>query len=87
MTDLKEFQRYEQRPFVKERNMSCFCEQVSFSDEGPLLVTLQFFEVSHSIYQPYNFLPYCVVLMGPNADKHFRTEVKILKKISFILYK
>ena len=27
----------------------------SFSDEGPLLVTLEFFEISHSSYQPLNF--------------------------------
>ena len=33
-------------------------EHVSFSDEGPLLETLEFFEISHGSYQPLNFLPY-----------------------------
>ena len=31
-------------------------EHVSFSDEGPLLETLEFFEISHCSYQPLNFL-------------------------------
>ena len=29
-------------------------ERVSFSDEGPLLETLEFFEISHGGYQPSN---------------------------------
>ena len=33
-------------------------EHVSFSDEGPLLETLEFFEISHGSHQPLNFLPY-----------------------------
>ena len=32
-------------------------ERVSASDEGPLLETLGFFEISQDIYQPLNFLP------------------------------
>ena len=32
-------------------------ERVSASDEGPLLETLGFFEISHDTYQPLNFLP------------------------------
>ena len=48
---VKEFQCFEQRPLVGERN-------VSFSDEGPLLETLEFFEINHGSYQPLNFLPY-----------------------------
>ena len=32
-------------------------EHVSFSDEGPLLETFEFFAVSHYSYQPLNFLP------------------------------
>ena len=51
VTDLKQFQRFDQRPFVIERN-------VSFSDEGPLLETLEFFVIGHSSYQPLNLLPY-----------------------------
>ena len=31
-------------------------EQVSFSDEGPLLETSEFFEISHGSYQLLNFL-------------------------------
>ena len=46
MTDLKEFQPFEQRPIVRERN-------VSF-----LLETLEFFEISYGSCQPLNFLPY-----------------------------
>ena len=44
VTDLNELQW----PFVRERN----------ADEGPLLKTLQLFEISHGSYQPFNFLPY-----------------------------
>ena len=47
MTGLKEFQRFEQRPFVNR----------PISGEGPLLETLEFFETSHGSYQPLNFLP------------------------------
>ena len=32
-------------------------EHVSFSDEEPLLETLEFYETSHGSYQPFNFLP------------------------------
>ena len=46
MTNHKEFQRFEQRPF----------EHVSFSDGGPLLEMLEFFETSHSSYQPLKFV-------------------------------
>ena len=35
-----------------------FSEHVSFSYEGPLLETLEFFEISHGSCQPLNFLPY-----------------------------
>ena len=31
---------------------------VSFSDGGPLIETLEFFEISHGSDQPFNFLPY-----------------------------
>ena len=31
-------------------------EHVSFSDEGPLLETLEFFEISHASYQPFNYI-------------------------------
>ena len=31
---------------------------ISFSDEGPLLETSEFFEICHGNYQPLNFLPY-----------------------------
>ena len=41
VTDLKEFQRFEQH--------------VSFSDEGPLLETLEFFEISQGSNQALNF--------------------------------
>ena len=34
-----------------------FCS-FSFSDEGPLLKTLEFFEISHGSCQTFNFLPY-----------------------------
>ena len=33
-------------------------EHVSFSDEGPWLETLEFFESNHGSNQPLNFLPY-----------------------------
>ena len=33
-------------------------EHVSFSDEGPLLETLECFEINYGSYQPFNFLPY-----------------------------
>ena len=33
-------------------------ERVPFSDEGPLLERLEFFEISLGSYQPSNFLPY-----------------------------
>ena len=33
-------------------------KHVSFSDEGPLLEMLQFFEISHGSYQNFNFSPY-----------------------------
>ena len=36
----------------------CVSENVSFSDDGPLLETLEFFEISHGSYQPLNFLLY-----------------------------
>ena len=49
MAGLKVIQRLEQRPLVRERN-------VSVSDEGPLLEKLDFFEISHCSYQPSNFL-------------------------------
>ena len=29
-----------------------------FPDQGPLLETLIFFEISYDSYQPFNFLPY-----------------------------
>ena len=32
-------------------------EHVSFSDEGPWLKMVEFFEISHGTYQPLNFLP------------------------------
>ena len=32
-------------------------EHVSFSDEGPLLETLEVFEISHASYQPFNCIP------------------------------
>ena len=32
-------------------------ELVSFSAEGPLLETLDFFEISHGSDQPFSFLP------------------------------
>ena len=32
-------------------------EHVSLSDEGPLLETLEFFEISHGSYEPLNLLP------------------------------
>ena len=48
MTDLKEFQHFEQRLLVRERTCS---------DEWPLLETLDFFEISHDSYQPLKFLP------------------------------
>ena len=56
VTDLKEFQRFEQRPFIRERKKKRV-EHISFSDEGPLLETLEFFEISHASYQLFNFLP------------------------------
>ena len=37
---------------------------VSFSDEGPLLETLEFFEISHGSYQLLNFLPYLLIYHG-----------------------
>ena len=55
VTDLKEYQRFEQRPFVRKKTCS---EHVSFSDEELLLETLIFFEISYGSYQPFNFLPY-----------------------------
>ena len=48
MTDLKEMLRFEQSHFVRE--------QVSFSDGGPLLETLDFFEINHGSYQPLKYL-------------------------------
>ena len=58
MTDLKEFQRFEQSPFVRKETSS---EHVSFSDKGPLLETLEFFEICHGSYKPFNFLAYSSV--------------------------
>ena len=52
-------------------------ENVSFSDEGPLLETLEFFEISHGSYQPSNFLPYlslCTpysILISETAERNF----------------
>ena len=54
MTDLKEFQRFEQRPLVKP-----FLQHLRFiPDEGPLLEALEFFEISHGSHQSFNFLFY-----------------------------
>ena len=61
MTDLKEFQRFEQRPFAREKN-------IPFSDEGPLLELLEFFGISHGSYQPLNFL----VLFKKRAGVFYR---------------
>ena len=33
-------------------------QHVFFSNEGPLLETLEFFEICHGSYQSSNFLPY-----------------------------
>ena len=54
VSELKEFQRFEQKHFVRERKVF---RTLSFSDEGSLLETLEFFEISHGSYQPFNFLP------------------------------
>ena len=40
-------------------------EHVSFSDEGPLLETLEFFEINHGSYQPFNFLLQDTVILFP----------------------
>ena len=40
VTDLREFQRFEQRPFVRENQKITEKEHVSLSDEGPLLEML-----------------------------------------------
>ena len=55
MTDLNEFQRFKQRPFVRKTRF--------FPDEGPLLETLGSFEISHVSYQTFNFLPYLSFLL------------------------
>ena len=47
-TDLKEFQRFEQTPFVRKET----CSEIA------LLETLEFFLISHGTYQSFNFLPY-----------------------------
>ena len=36
---------------------ACGSDHVSFSDKGPLFETLELFEITHSNYQPLNFLP------------------------------
>ena len=46
MTDLKGFQRFEQRFYSKH---------VSSSEEWPLLGMWEFFQIRHSSYQPLTF--------------------------------
>ena len=43
-------------PPMKAHVSSSEEEHVCFPDERPLLKTLEFFEISHSSYQPLNFL-------------------------------
>ena len=76
MSDLKEFQRFEQRPFVGERN-------VSFSYEGPLLGTLEFIEISHGSYQPLNFVPFSIALLRLTPDDLTR-QVETCRSERFI---
>ena len=40
-------------------------EHVSFSDEGVLLETLEFLEISYGSCQPLNFLPYAALISFP----------------------
>ena len=61
VTDLKEFQRYKQSPF---------------SDERPLLVTLEFFEIGHGSYQSMNFLPSHPVAELPLYNNRMQKRVK-----------
>ena len=72
VTDLKEYQRFEQNPFVRKETCSdhvSFSFSFIFSDEGPLLETLITFEISYASYQPFNFLPYL-------EDSVFVIEIK-----------
>ena len=58
MSVLKEFQRFEPRPFGKE-HVSFSDEQrehVSFTGDGPLLKMLELFEISHGSYQLFTLL-------------------------------
>ena len=43
-------------------------ENVSFSDEGPLLETFEFVEISHGSYQPLNILPYISMVSSVGLD-------------------
>ena len=43
---------------MKPSLVATISENVSFSDEGPLLETWEFFEISHGSYQLSTFLPY-----------------------------
>ena len=49
MTDLHKFSTFRANAFPRTR---------FFPDEGPLLETLEFFEISHGSYQSFIFLPY-----------------------------
>ena len=42
--------------------MTPVLERVSFSDEGSLLETLEFFEINHGSYKPLNFLPHLMII-------------------------
>ena len=45
---------------------------VSFFDEGPVLETLRFFEISHDSYQLLNFLPFIkLICLLCNISSHF----------------
>ena len=47
VTDLKEFQHFEQWALIRERNV--------FPDKRLLLEMMEFFEINHGSYQPFNF--------------------------------
>ena len=46
-------------------------EHVSFSNEGPLLETLECFEIGHCSYQPLNCLPFLEQLRKTSAWLNF----------------
>ena len=67
VTDLKEFQRFALRQRKKYVHHRTCPEHVSFSDEGPLFKTLEFFEINHGSYLQNITVQNVVILYATDA--------------------